>query len=252
MIIAINSKDQRIIADDANKLEKYRCPFCKTPVVLKSGSIKIHHFAHQTVLDCKNNDREMTEWHIDWQKSFGLENSEVIMSLGNHTRISDINIKNIVVEFQHSPITYKEAKKRTVFYTQDGKKCFWIFDFRENYQSRQITIKRAMGYNDLVYEWKNANKAVLAGVDSRGDGAVTLFIQIQDDKLVEVFWNLKDEQKEINSFKYFRGYLRSRQEVIRIIKAEIVTKWTPTQDYEKTEDYWQFLHLLEMIDAGVH
>jgi hypothetical protein len=98
----------------------------------------------------------------------------------------------------------------------------------------------------------NANKAVLAGVDTRGEGAVTLFIQIQDDKLVEVRWNLKDEEKEINSFKYFRGYIRTRQEVIQSIKDEIDLNWKPTPDFEKTDDYWHFEHLLEMIDAGVH
>ena len=47
MLIALNTKDQRISADKANKLDGYRCPFCKKSLVLKSGSVKIHHFAQE-------------------------------------------------------------------------------------------------------------------------------------------------------------------------------------------------------------
>jgi hypothetical protein len=252
VLIAINLNNQRVAADSATPQDTYRCPFCKNPVILKAGSIKIHHFAHALLLDCKKDDSEMSEWHIEWQKSFGLENAEVILNVGKYTYIADINLKNVVVEFQHSPITYKEAKKRTVFYTQDRRKLFWIFDFRDKYQSRQITIHKPKGHNDLIFKWLNANKAVLAGVDNRGDGSVTLFIQIQDDKLVEVRWNLKDEEKEINSFKYFRGYIRTRQEVINLIRSKIDINWKSTPNYEKTDNYWHFTHLLEMIDAGIY
>jgi hypothetical protein len=194
----------------------------------------------------------MSEWHVEWQKSFGLENAEIITNIGDYTHIADINLTNVVVEFQHSPITYKEAKKRTVFYTQDRRKLFWIFDFRDKYQSRQITIHKSYGYNNLMFKWLNANKAVLAGVDNRGDGAVNLFIQIQDDKLVEVQWNLNDQEKEIYSFKYFRGYIKNKKEVISYIRSSIDPNWKPTPNFEKTDDYWHFEHLLEMIAAGVY
>jgi hypothetical protein len=252
VLIAVNQNNQRIAADSANTQDTYRCPFCKNLVILKAGSIKIHHFAHTQLFDCKNDDSEMSEWHVEWQKSFGLENAEEILNIGKYFHIADINLNNVVVEFQHSPITYKEAKKRTVFYTQDKRKLFWIFDFRDKYQSRQITIHKPKGYNDLIFKWLNPNNAVLAGLDSRGDGAVTLFIQIQDDKLVEVKWVPYDEKKESESFKYFRGYIRTKQEVIQSIKGEIDLNWKPTPDFEKTDDYWHFEHLLEMIDAGIH
>lgn len=252
MLIALNHDNQRIPADSANPQDTFLCPFCKKLVILKAGSIKIHHFAHAQILECKNDDSQMSEWHVEWQKSFGLENAEVILDIGKHTHIADININNVVVEFQHSPITYKEVKKRTVFYTQDHRKLFWIFDFRDKYQSRQITIHKTYGYNDLMFKWLNANKAVLAGVDSRGDGAVTLFIQIQDDKLVQVRWNLYDQEKEIYSFKYFRGYIKNKKEVISLIKTQINQSWKPTPNYEKTHDYWHFLQLLDGIDYGVY
>ena len=252
MICSLNQNNLRIEAGSKNSQDSYKCPFCKNPVVLKAGSIKIHHFAHAQLLDCKNDGSEMSEWHVEWQKSFGLENAEIITNIGDYTQIADINLSNVVVEFQHSPITYKEAKKRTVFYTQDRRKLFWIFDFRDKYQSRQITIHKSYGYNNLMFKWLNANKAVLAGVDNREDGAVTLFIQIQDDKLIEVRWNLNDQEKEIYSFKYFRGYVRNRQEVINLIRSKIDINWKPTPDYEKTDYYCHLKHLLEMIAAGVY
>jgi competence CoiA-like predicted nuclease len=250
MLIGLDNKDQRIIAENANKLETYRCPLCKNPLLLKQGVIKIHHFAHETVFACPNDEHEMTEWHIEWQKSLGLENSEKVINVGKYSKKADINIKNVIVEFQHSPIPYQEAKERSVFYTQDGRKCIWIFDFIDKYREWKIRIHKANGYNHLVFKWDNANKAVLAAYDHYKRGNLFLFIQISEEKIVQVSWVPFDEKKENFTFKAFAGYIRTKVEVIEFIKSKIDYGWNETPNYEKTDEYYHFLQLLEMVKFG--
>lgn len=251
MIIGINNNNQRVYAGSALPNEKYHCPFCKRAVILKAGSIKIHHFAHEAALDCTNDNSEITEWHIEWQKSFGLENAEKIIKIGKHTKIADININNVIVEFQHSPITYQEAKERSVFYTLDNRKCIWIFDFMDKYKNWQIRIHKANGPNHLVFKWNNANKSVLAAYDHHKRKNLFLFIQIAEDMIVQVSWVPFDEKKENFTFKAFAGYIRTKVEVIEFIKSKIDYSWNETPNYEKTDEYFHFLQLLEMMKFGV-
>jgi competence CoiA-like predicted nuclease len=251
MLIGLNYQDQRIVAEKADKSEKYCCPLCKKPVLLKQGLIRTHHFAHETILDCENVDGEMTEWHIGWQKSLGVDNAEKIIKIGKHTKIADISINNVVVEFQHSSITYQETKERSIFYTQDKRKCVWIFDFMDKYKDWKIKIHKSNGANNLVFKWNNANKAVLAAYDNHKRGNLFLFLQIAEDKIVQVSWVPFDDKKEQFTFKAFAGYIRTKAEVIGIIKSKVDLDWKETPNYEKTNEYFKFLQLLEMIEFRV-
>lgn len=48
--MAINQQGQKILAQHANKFDKYQCPHCKSEVILKQGMTLIAHFAHKTRL----------------------------------------------------------------------------------------------------------------------------------------------------------------------------------------------------------
>ena len=48
MLMAINQQGQKILAQHANKFDKYQCPHCKSEVILKQGMTLIAHFAHKT------------------------------------------------------------------------------------------------------------------------------------------------------------------------------------------------------------
>ena len=48
MFYALNKDGVRIDAYDADKEEKYTCPICGGGVILKSESINIDYFAHES------------------------------------------------------------------------------------------------------------------------------------------------------------------------------------------------------------
>lgn len=67
----------------------------------------------------------MTEWHKEWQSNFN--NKEI--SIGN--RIADVIENNIVLEFQHSPISKDLIEIRSTHYQKNNYEIYWIIDCNE-------------------------------------------------------------------------------------------------------------------------
>ncbi len=102
------------------------CPVCNSPVIAKCGTIKAHHWAHETKQNCKN-DRWETEgqWHRNWKNQFPVEWQEQIIIVDNEKNVADIRTpKGLVIEFQHSHITPEEQKARETAY----KDMLWVVD----------------------------------------------------------------------------------------------------------------------------
>jgi len=96
-----------------NPLEKNAiCPLCKSTVIAKCGDIKMWHWAHKTNKDCDNWGEGESAWHLNWKNNFPEDCQEII--IGEHR--ADIKIKNIVIEFQNSPISQYEIQERENFY----------------------------------------------------------------------------------------------------------------------------------------
>lgn len=93
-------------------------------LIAKKGKIKIHHFAHKGSYNCICN-RDMSEWHINWQRYLNPENIEVIIIKDGKKHIADcVNDDGKVIEFQKSVISEDIIKERENFY----KNMIWIFD----------------------------------------------------------------------------------------------------------------------------
>lgn len=45
------------------------CPECNSKLVAKMGNIKIHHWSHKNISDCKYGEGE-TMWHLEWKNNF--------------------------------------------------------------------------------------------------------------------------------------------------------------------------------------
>lgn len=131
-----------ILSEPLHETVSGLCPYCKTPVIPKCGSVKIHHWAHKNKsLHCIY--EPMTEWHLEWQKyaeSFGYETEKLFLS-ENGDRIADIYIpENKVIELQHSSIDTKTAVGRCESYKTFGMRLSWIFDYQEKYDKNHLTI----------------------------------------------------------------------------------------------------------------
>ena len=131
MQFANDEKGNRIFALFADKKKKYTCPECGGSVILKSGEIKIPHYAHY---DCECTDRwnyDMSEWHMEKQEYFDEQYREVVCRSGRQTHRADILKDGVVLEFQHSLITAEEFNERNSFYMSLGYKVAWVFDVED-------------------------------------------------------------------------------------------------------------------------
>ena len=113
------------------------CPVCEKPVIAKCGEVRQHHWAHTKGTECSDtwNQGKETDWHLAWKREFPDDWQERILtdSETGERHIADVlTEKNLVLEFQHSPIDPDERKAREAFYSKDGRNMIWIVDMTKS------------------------------------------------------------------------------------------------------------------------
>lgn len=113
------------------------CPVCEKPVIAKCGEVRQHHWAHTKGTECSDtwNRGKETDWHLAWKREFPDDWQERILtdSETGERHIADVlTEKNLVLEFQHSPIDPDERKAREAFYSKDGRNMIWIVDMTKS------------------------------------------------------------------------------------------------------------------------
>ncbi|MNS88506.1 Competence protein CoiA-like family protein [compost metagenome] len=101
------------------------CQSCGQDLISKCGNIRIHHWAHKQS-NCDHWWESETEWHRNWKNKFPDEWREVIKfdMINREKHIADIYnpAKELVIEFQNSPIKKEELESREQFY----QKMIWV------------------------------------------------------------------------------------------------------------------------------
>ena len=97
------------------------CPTCGAIVIAKCGTIKTHHWAHESRDDCDSWSESVGPWHLAWQQLVNDQHVEV--TIGEH-RADVVGNAGIVVELQHSSIPPEEINERENFYGN----MVWVFD----------------------------------------------------------------------------------------------------------------------------
>lgn len=145
MFYALDESDFRVHISRANSNKKYFCPACKSPVLLKKGKIKAHHFCHKSNGFCDPWQKgKMSQWHLDMQSMFPDECREIIVHSEDQSEfhIADVivqsNTNNYVFEFQHSPISVGAFLERSLFYIELGYSLIWIFDFQDTEKPKKF------------------------------------------------------------------------------------------------------------------
>ena len=145
-------------------------------MTLKRGTINAHHFAHRPQANCDSwyfDNAGKSPWHKKMQEQFHESFREVKVCDDNDVNtwhIADIFLSrkdkgNVVVEFQHSPISRETFWERTRFYqnngcnTIDGKRTpnvvVWVFD----YYQKEIFIQDIEGFPNWIHgEWPGRDK----------------------------------------------------------------------------------------------
>jgi len=178
MLVALDKDNNRIYADANIKYTECFCPVCGEQLTHKKGKIKAPHFAHKTETNCKwGKDKDSkSEWHIRMQNYFPRENQEVRFKDENtgEIHIADVFIPetNIVIEFQHSPISSEEFYSRSVFHINNGRRIAWIFDeSKENCKENELGKFKPDDisfsncdkflYSDKKYKWSHIHRSSL-------------------------------------------------------------------------------------------
>lgn len=123
--------------------QKELCPVCNAIVTGKIYREKQNHFAHLPDENCSLSNGLISDWHLSWQSLFEVTEYR-FPELGLR---ADVLFRNgLVLELQHSNISYEELRNRENGY----KKMIWLFD-ATNFDSEKFYM------DDFIY-WHYPNK----------------------------------------------------------------------------------------------
>lgn len=145
---------------------KALCQVCGGKLYAACGEIQVWHWRHKS-LGCDSWYESMSDWHITWQNRFPEEWREVVIIKAGVKHIADVyTINKKVVEFQHSPISSTEIKKREAFY-QD---MVWVVDAR-NFKDNLKIRSDVTSHLRIIRQYKASEKSqtkeeLLEGIES--------------------------------------------------------------------------------------
>ena len=141
MRFAKNLIEMRVCADDAVKGEKYFCPACNGPLVLRKGKILSPHFAHPPRQPCIDTwVYDDSNWQREQQSKYPIEKQEVLILHNAEQHRADVVVGNNVILFQQEPISSKFFTEKTKFFQGAGYDVFWIFNVEKDYQAKALRV----------------------------------------------------------------------------------------------------------------
>lgn len=183
MQFAIDENGVRTSINNSIKGKPYKCPCCESEVVQKKGDVMIWHFAHKSLADCVDYYDHKGEWHRAMQELFPENNREVYEKTSTYRHIFDIlTDKGRIIEFQHSPMNFKEFIGRSWDYSvrsafNDTPRPVWVFDFSE--RDFSIAPKQYDGKPRMRrFYWKRATDLFKNYNDFDGEAGYELWIYI--------------------------------------------------------------------------
>jgi len=206
MLVALNGEGNRVLAKDSMRGEVFVCPLCKEKVFLKKGRIKIPHFSHYPNSTCNfagESERHLFVKNLLYEllnPYFSVEIEKVFV-LQQKKRIADLYLEveghPLVIEFQHSNISFLDLRNRTYDYVRCFSKwggVLWIFDY-SFFEYKKIGLSKygvweAVRFNDLLYKMK------LRVIDS--------FLYVgEDDNLYILFCKKRKLSKHTETRPYY-------------------------------------------------
>lgn len=134
MFYALNFQNQLIHASLASKSDQYFCPTCYQQVRLRISKLNICYFAHIHSVSIK--DRHETNIHrtgkqllMKWGAELGYEVQTEIYFKDIKRRADIVLVqkdRQVIMEYQCSPITTTELLKRSKAYSRIGLQYIWI------------------------------------------------------------------------------------------------------------------------------
>lgn len=174
--------------------EKGTCPLCQQEMIAKCGDIKIWHWAHKSLDICDEFKEPETEWHRKWKEHFSEKQREVIIKKGNDYHIADIkNQHEMVIEFQNSPISFDDIRKRESFYTPSvyPNRMLWVFNCKDSVDKMERTASGIRWYAPKR-NWKYCRQPVYLDCGSELFHVETKDVDISYDGDIPI-WEVSGE-----------------------------------------------------------
>lgn len=218
-ILLVGLCNQKFVLASA-KLKKCSCycPACGEKLVLRSGSIKICHFAHIKGSDCCSSEGETTE-HLQGKKQlldWAVKNhihAELEVYLPEIHQRPDVlltrnNGQRIALEFQCSPLSVKRLRERNEGYQSMNIKVWWILG--SPYIKRKLTRQKIAQFLQI-----------------RNNKPVLLFWSTKQQKLISKIYEIEPLQHPSKEYKY------SLTKQIQLIQKKIRMKDVSIVDLQK-------------------
>ncbi|MBM7554022.1 competence protein CoiA [Thalassobacillus pellis] len=150
---------------DQLKKERYYCPSCKEPVLIRAGSVVIPHFAHLPNSICPDKEGGEGTYHqtgkihlYQWLKGQGYD-VELEAYLKDIKKRPDILInwkgKQIALEFQCATIPQEDIRTRSEAYRKKGIYPFWVLGGRQLKRQGTSTIQLHNFHRQFLYNFGN-------------------------------------------------------------------------------------------------
>ncbi len=226
---------------DGKKTEAHKglhgqCPVCGNPVIAKCGEKKAHHWAHESVQDCDSWWENKGEWHRKWQDSFDNDWQEIVVEENGERHIADIKTPDgLVIEFQHSPMSMEEQRKREKFY----KNMIWVVDCSNSKNAykkfqKQNNLKDTIESTDLAYisrdcfpdAWqKNTVPVIFDFFGFKNSGDRLLYRIFPDNNIMEEIY-FEQFVKEVKQNTFRDKLLTIKQKILqKELEANMLEKY---------------------------
>ncbi|WP_010649994.1 competence protein CoiA [Oceanobacillus massiliensis] len=143
--------------------EKFYCPVCKQPVIMKAGIKMIAHFAHQSISDCPSSEGGEGIYHeqgklilYEWLKKHAMNvQLETYLPLIKQRPdiLLSINDKKIAIEFQCARIPNEEIRKRNQGYKSAGIIPIWIVGANQFNRYNQNSLKMDLFTRQFLHQF---------------------------------------------------------------------------------------------------
>lgn len=247
MYYALNENGERIHAKSAQTSNHYFCPACSSPMILKQGAIVSAHFSHISKVMCDPWYEPKSAWHREWQAKFHDSNCEQVISIKGIRHIADVSMGNVIIEFQHSSMPIDEFQARSLFYTFGGRKLIWLIDCRSDFANKRIICTDTDSFHGWQhYRWEHP-KRYLAGVKPCGPRNIDVFLQIDENRLLQVK-QIAGDLNDNYSYKAFFAIEGQAHHFIEYANNRVKFGWVSP----KAEDNWrEYCQLLSPADPKV-
>ena len=193
MFVALDEENRRVVLTSHEQAQQLRnrsfhCPICKQRLLIKNGVVMPAHFAHRQRSDNEGEPESVEHltgksWLVTWlrlhQQAATLEYYDA-----NIRQRADILVHRTppkVLEFQASPLSIPDLKKRTTMYHARGWEVTWILGRRYQHNRGKKQARKFLTLEDnlLTLWYLNSQAGKLTRVQLMPSGRLLTYYDQQ-------------------------------------------------------------------------